>query len=394
MFKKLIIKVIIVVTGILIGLTVGYFLIKKIDIVSVEDNGQGTNLSDKITQPKRKVIGFLPFWLVDKAQDDYSKYITQLSYFNLTIDEDGSIQKYTNPGEADPGWHALFTGKVDSYLSNAKSKGIELSLTIFSGDDEKIDKLLENPDESAQNLINDISPVLEDYAFSDLNLDIEKVGDATPDQRQRYVTFVSEVRKRLNPKITITIDAPGIAFVRDKNLVDPEKIIETVDYIVLMGYDFHNVGSYVTGPVAPQTGAGIVSEFDIISAVQAALTNVPAEKFILAIPLYGYSWETINQIPRSAMVPSSGYSISSKSVEKFLSECATCSAEFEKTDMENYIIYKDSETGTYHQVFYPDKKSTQIKVKFAESQKIAGMALWALGYEDSTILQPLSDYFR
>lgn len=390
MFKK----AIIVIIGITTGLLTGYFLVKQTKIIDSGKGKSNSNLFETFTQPKKKVIGFLPFWLIDRAQEDYSKYITQLSYFNLTISEDGSIQKYTNPGEADPGWHALFTGKVDNYLSNAKSKGIELSLTIFSGDDEKIDKFLENPDESAQNLISDISPILKDYGFNDLNLDIEKVKDATPRQREKYVKFVSKVREKLNPEITITVDAPGIAFVRDKNLVDPEKIIETIDYIVLMGYDFHNVGSYVTGPVSPQTGAGIVSEFDIVSAVQAALTKVPAEKFILAIPLYGYSWETINQIPRSAIVPSSGYSISSKSVEKFLGECATCSAEFEKTDMENYIIYKDTETGTYHQIFYPDEKSTQIKVNFAKSQKIAGMALWALGYEDSTILQPLSGYFR
>ena len=160
----------------------------------------------------------------------------------------------------------------------------------------------------------------------------------------------------------------------------------------MMGYDFHNQGSYVTGPVSPQSGAGIVSEFDIESAVQAALTQVPANKLILAIPLYGYSWESINSVPRSAVLPGSAYSISSRSVEELTAECATCSAKFDKTDSENYIIYKNADTNTYQQIFYPDKNSTQIKVDFAKSQNLGGMALWALGYEGASILSPFAGY--
>jgi spore germination protein YaaH len=367
-----------------------YFLVTRTNILSI--GNKNSSVADVFKSPQKVVIGFLPFWLIDKAQADYSPYITQLSYFNVTIDSDGSIQKYTAPGESDPGWHALYTGKVDGFLVKEKSKGVDLSLTVFSGDDKKIDKFLEDPAASAQNLINDIAPVMAQYGFTDLNLDIENVAEASPEARIRYTNFVSEVRKRLNPNITITLDAPGIAFVKDKNLSDPKSLAKIVDYIVLMGYDFHNPGSNVSGPVAPQSGAGIVSEFDIESAVQAALTMVPSNKLILAVPLYGYSWESLNSIPRSAILPGSAYSISSKSVEELLATCASCSAEFDKTDGESYIIYKDTETGMYHQVFYPDSVSTQIKVDFAKSQNLGGMALWALGYEGKTILSPLAGY--
>ena len=385
-------KVLIVWAGIIAGVFLAYFLVTKTNILNI--GNKNSSVADVFKPPQKIVIGFLPFWLIDKAQSDYSKYITQLSYFNLTIDSDGTIQKYTAPGESDPGYHALASGKVDDYLLFEKSKGIQLSITIFSGDDKKINSFLEDPTGSAQNLISDISPLLTQYGFTDLNLDIEKVAEATPEQRLQYTSFVSEVRKRLNPNITITIDAPGIAFVKDKNLVDPKSLSKIADYLVLMGYDFHNQGSFVTGPVAPQSGAGVVSEFDIESAVQAALTEVPSSKLILAVPLYGYSWETINPNPRSAVLPGSSYSISSKSVEDFLSNCASCSAEFDKTDSETHVIYKDTETGTYHQIFYPEKSSTQIKVDFAKSQNLGGMALWALGYEDDTIVQPLSGYLH
>lgn len=385
-------KILFIWAGILGGIFLAYFLVTKTNILNL--GNKDSSIADIIKPPKKVVIGFLPYWLISKAQEDYSNYITQLSYFSLTIDSDGSIQKYTKPGESDPGYHALFTGKVDDFLAREKAKGLDLSLTIFSGDDATIDSFLENPASSAQNLVSDITPLITQYGFDDINLDIEKVSVASPEARLHYATFVSEVRKLLHPDITLTVDLTCISFVKDTYLVNPKALAQSADYLVVMGYDFHNPGSFVTGPVAPQDGAGIVSEFDIASAISAALTQVPANKLILAIPLYGYSWETINPVPRSAIMPGSAYSISSKSVADLLAECATCSAEFDTTDKENHIIYQDIDSGLYHQIFYPDIKSTQAKVNFAKQENLAGMALWALGYEDNSILQPLAGYFH
>jgi spore germination protein YaaH len=383
-------KILIIWAGLLAGVFLAYFLVTKTDILNI--GNKNSSIADVFKPPQKIVIGFLPFWLIDKAQADYSQYITQLSYYDLTIDSDGTIQKFTAPGESDPGWLALESGKIDDFLSNEKSKGVNLSLTIFSGDDTKINSFLNDPNQSAQNLVGAISPIINQYGFTDINLDIEKVSDASPEAQMQFTDFVKAVRSDLDKNITITVDIAPIAFVKNTNLDDPKSLAEVADYIVLMDYDYHNPGSFVTGPVSPQSGAGVVSEFDTESAVQSALTMMPASKLILAIPLYGYSWETINPAPRSAILPGSAFSISSQSVRDLLSSCASCSAQFDNTDEESHVIYKDVATGTYHQIFYPDKASTQIKVNYARSQNLAGMALWALGYEDPTILTPLAGY--
>lgn len=389
---KTISKILTIAAGAVAGMFLAYFLLTKQDLFP-KLPAINKNTEERPVAKPNKVIGFLPFWLINKAKSDYSGYITQLSYFNVVIDTDGSIQKFTSPGESDPGWHSLFTGKVDDFLISQKNNGIELSLTVFSGDDKKIDKFLEDPITSADNLINDLAPVLAQYGFKDLNLDIEKVSDASPDQRRRYIDFVRQVRTKLDPNITITIDVVGTSFVKNTNLCNPAALAEIADYIVLMGYDFHNPGSSVTGPVAPQTGAGIVNEFDIESAIQAARTQIPSQKLILAIPLYGYAWETIQNFPRAAVMPGSAYSMSSRSVSEMLAECKNCVTQYDKTDQEAYTIYQN-ETGLYQQVFYPNKESTQIKVDFAKTQKLGGLALWALGYEDDLILEPLKNYLK
>lgn len=343
----------------------------------------------KTITPKHEVIGFLPYWLISKAQIDYSKYITRLTYFSLTIDKDGSIQKYTKPGESEPGYLALKNGKFNPYL------GGNLSIAVFSGNDKSINEMLKDPILSANNLTSDIIPIMKQYGFSDLNLDVEQVSDASPSARIKFTQFVKQVRKNLdNAKAgTLSIDISATAFVKNTNLADPAALTPLVNKVILMAYDYHFMGSFVTGPVAPGQGAGTVSEFDTESAVNAALKIMPSEKLILGIPLYGYEWETINNVPRSATIPRTSLIISNKRAEDLLASCASCSAEFDKTDEESHIIYKN-DNGTYQQVFYPDKNSTQYKVNLAKQYSLGGIAVWALGYEGKTILEPLSEYLH
>lgn len=379
--------------GLIAGVFAGYFLIYKSPLYPTKPVN---NISFTKTVTKKEVVGFLPFWLANKVQGDYSKSITTLNYFNLTIDSDGTILKRTKPGESDPGWHALMGGSFDSLLDSARQNGLKLSLTVFNSDDDSIEKLIADPVVNAQNLTNEVVPIMQQFGFTDLNLDVEKVSDASPESRLRFAQFVAEIKRGLDAQKagTLTIDISPIAFVKDKNIVDPKEIISSVDYVVLMAYDFHNPGSLVTGPVSPETGAGIVSEFDTETAVLRALTMMPPSKLILGIPLYGYQWESINRAPRSATIPGSSIITSNLKAESFVESCASCSATFDTTDKEEYVIYKDQETGTYHQLFYPDIKSTQAKVDYAKSNNLGGIAVWALGYEGKTIMTPLEKYIK
>ena len=112
----------------------------------------------------------------------------------------------------------------------------------------------------------------------------------------------------------------------------------------------------------------------------------------MGIPLYGYEWETIEDTPRSAVIPGTGITASNARVETFLESCTTCSPQFDEVAKESYLIYKDEETGVHHQTFYPDKQAMQKKTDFAMEHNIGGIAVWALGYEGKTILDPLIDY--
>lgn len=372
-------KILIAIFGILLGTLVGYLL------------SYYSPISTPFTpKTKKQVIGFIPYWLLDKAQTDYSKYITTLTYFGLRVDDNGNILKLTTPQQEEPGWYALESGKLDPFFKNAKQEKVSLSLLIDSGSVPAIDSLVSDPILHADNLAFDVSKVMNKYDFSDLNLDIEYTSQASPEARVNFTKFVSEVKKKL-PNNTLTIEvAPGDVI--KQNLIDISAVSKIADNIVIMAYDFHSTSSFVTGPVAPLNGAGVMSEYDVTSAAENALKSVPSKKLILGIPLYGYEWESLGSVPRSAIIPNSGVVASNARAQELLASCTSCALHSDTQAVEQYISYFDNNSGTNHILFYPNDKSTDAKLKLAKTLNLEGVALWALGYEGNNILSPITGY--
>ena len=370
----------------MIGFSAVFFTVKKAPNLSIYPSLGITG---------HEVIGFLPYWLLDKADKNYNQYLTNLTYFGLTVGADGHIVKLTNPAEEDPGWYTLRTSKADRFLNDAKNNGLQLSLLVFSSNEDDIGQLIADPVSHADNLINDINPLMKQYGFADLNLDIESTRQASAEARMNFTAFAKEIKKNLETRGlgTLTVDASPIVLIKPY-LINLSDIGKIADRIVLMTYDYHYPGSYVTGPVAPVGGAGIDAESDSRTAVAEALKIMPPDKIILGVPLYGYEWETIGDTGRSAIIPGTGLTASSRRVSDFIDKCATCSIQLDSYAQEHYLIYKDENTGTYHQIFYPDAMATAEKVKLVNDSRIEGMALWALGYEDDKILEPLKNYLH
>jgi spore germination protein YaaH len=342
---------------------------------------------------EKKVIGFLPYWLLSAADKDYSQYITTLTYFGLTVEGDGTIQKYTNPGEAEPGWYALESGKVDKFLADAKDNNLELSLLVFAGNEESITELMEYPTRHARTLVNEVAPIMKKYGFTDLNIDIESVALASPESQQKFTTFMKELKVQVDRKKlgTITLEASPTALIKEY-LIDLKQVHQYVDYVVFMTYDFHYPGSHVTGPVAQLSGAMIEAEFDSEVGLKEALKIMSPSKVLIGMPLYGYEWETLTTDPRAATIPGTGITASHRRVQKFLDECATCSATIDEFGQEGHLVYFDEEVNTYHQIFYPTVETMEREIEIARELNLRGIAMWALGYEGDDILEPLVDY--
>src|SRR5579859_6577862 len=188
--------IIIMVSSLLLGILVGYYLLFFTQLRFSLYNIFPTLIT------KKQIIGFLPYWLLDKAQPNYSTNITNLTYFGLVINPNGTILKLNTPTEEHPGWAALTSGKLDVFLQKAKKHNIKLSLLLDSGDTEAIDALVASPISHAKRLVTEVTPLIKTYGFSDLNLDIEYTQSASSEARIHFTQFVQEVKKELKTKTT------------------------------------------------------------------------------------------------------------------------------------------------------------------------------------------------
>lgn len=364
--------VVITIIAIIIGAAAIFFFMGKESAITTVFNPY-----------KPTIIGFLPYWLTSKK--DYSPYVDTIAYFGVIVGPDGTIVKENNPGELEPGWYALQNGKA--FQASPRPK----TLVVFSGDQEAINQLVDNPETHALALMQEVKPLMKNYGFTDLNIDIESVSIASESARQNFTTFLKTVHdelKKQNPTTTLSVDVSPTALIQPY-LIDVAAIAPYVNHVVFMTYDFHYQGSSVTGAVSPLNGAGITAEYDVETSIQQALRILPKEKIIMGVPLYGYEWETLSDTPRASVIPGTGITASNKRVEELLDSCATCSARFDDESKEAYVIYHDPATNTYHQIFYTDKRAMEEKVKLMKKYQLAGMALWALGYEGNSVLTPL-----
>jgi chitinase len=382
-----------------LGLGIASIFALPQDNTYVHDLEQSTqSVMGMKTEAKREIMGFQPFWLVNQADPDYHSYTTKLSYFGVGLNGDGTIQKFVNPGETEPGLQTLSKPSFRADLAAAREQGVTLSLVVHLMDKNTILELLTEPEEHAENMMEEVAPIMQDYGFTDLNIDIESVGYKPQETRDQFTAFVAAVRDEVQERELGTMGVDVIA----KSLVEPQltdvaALGPYVDYVVLMTYDFHYVGSYIAGPVAPLKGAGIKREYDVESTIQEALKVLPAEKVIMGIPLYGYEWDTITNVPGGPTVQGTGKVLTHKQVGSILEECEeeeTCITGVDEDYLQPYIIKpaNDGNGDYYRQIFYEDRESMKQKLDIADRYNIRGVALWALGYEQDDMTDELRSY--
>jgi spore germination protein YaaH len=341
------------------------------------------------------VIGFLPYWLVNKAEARSLNMLNRVTYFGLIVNKDGTIVKESAPKETEPGWHRLRSGDYPAAVSRLPSS-TDFSLLIHQATEASISALISEPTLHAQNLIIDVEPIMREYGFTDLNLDIESFRVAVePEERAKMTAFVREVKRQLDEKKlgSLTVELTVASLVNDA-LMNPKEIGEIADYVVLMAYDFRYSGSFVAGAVAPLSGATETIEYDVTKSVELATNIIPSEKVILGIPLYGYEWETLSYDPLGPVIPGTGKSATALRVKEILQTCSECVTGRDEITSSPYVFVPPTEDSAIQQIYYEDKESLTKKLELAKQHKLGGVAFWAIGYESSDLLDPVSDYLK
>lgn len=383
-------SLLVVIFGLVIGVLIGYGFLVTAPILPLPNKVETFR---QLGIHQTEVVGFLPYWLQSKAKDSYDSEVTTLAYFALILNPDGTIQEQVNAREQEPGWTTLHKEAVSKRLASAKDNGQKLSLVVQMSGEKSIAKLISDPEVNGKRIVAEVEPIFAQYGFSDLNVDIESFAEASPAARAQFTQLVQTISNEVDAlKLgTVSLDMSPSAVVKPF-IYDAVELGRIVDKVVLMAYDYHYTGSYIAGAVAPLDGIGGVAEFDVRAGLAEAMKTIPRKKIILGIPLYGYMWETLDDRAGAPTIPGSGMSMSSKIVSDLLKTCTNCGQGTEALAAEPWITYPAPDQGVTKQIFYSDERAVQGKVELAKNTQIAGVALWALGYEDETILNPIAKY--
>lgn len=382
-----------VVVGILLG--VAFFSWKNQDSEFNILSPLGTVIpSLKKPKSEKEIIGFLPYWNVPKLDPDTFDWtiLTQIIFFGLSIDEQGELI-YVSKGEKDLGAVWLEGQSLEKILKKARQNQVKTLLVIKSFDNETIDSIINNQ-EFSQKAIENIRKKVKEKNFDGINLDFEYIldGKIVTQSAQNLVRFTKDLNialKRDNPQAVLSIDVYPNGFMYEKPY-DVVSLSKVCDQIIIMAYDFHQMGSNQAGPVAPLRAP--LGSRSIIETLQVAFEKeIPSEKLILGIPLYGYEWQTVSEEHQANTYPRSGALATFKRVKDLISQEGLATF-WDNLSMSPWLVFEEEEE--LKQIYFENERSISLKLELSRQSNLGGIAFWALGYEgqDASFWQMIKDW--
>ena len=260
-----------------------------------------------------------------------------------------------------------------SYVKMAHDKGMQVwgVLDNFQNDDLFVYTQFLNSLEGRQKVIRTLIEEAQNFDLDGINVDIE--GLAEPTDVYDFIEFVREICiacRRAGLYISVNNYVPY----NYNDHYDLEEQASFADYVIIMGYDEHTVGSQEAGSVA---SIGYVEY-----GIQEALKDVPAERLINGIPFYTIGWAT-----EGGTV--SGRTLDMAEAKVFMKD-HDMKKEWNSTAGQNYA---EKESGSkLYQIWLEDKKSISTKLDLMKENGLAGVAVWRLGLETNDVWDVIDDY--
>lgn len=327
----------------------------------------------------KEVIGFLPYWNLNQEENFRYHLLTQVAFFGLEIDASGNIRKTRDDNLEEPGWTAYKSQAFGTVYRKAKQSGAKVILTLLAMDPDVLTTVVNNRLLRAR-AIQQTLEIIELKNLDGVNIDFELAGTPEPITSKNFTLFIEEffvALKTKNPDLTLSVDvfADAVSKVR---IWDIPALADHVDYIIIMGYDFHRAPSVRSGPVAPLRGSPSYWEYDITTALSDFSKAAPLDKLILGVPYYGYGWRTSSQNPYAPTYPNSGELATFKRVQSLIAE-KDPELSWDELALAPRLMYLENEE--IHQIYYENEISLGLKYDLVNEGGLAGVALWAIGYD-------------
>lgn len=328
-----------------------------------------------------EVFGFAPYWTINKLDSVDFNTLTTFAYFGVPIKSDGGLER------SDYGYAVFKSDKATSIFKKAHSYGTRVVLTITCMKNKDIESFLGSDIAMEKTVVDTVSEV-KSRGIDGINIDVEYVGTPSPFYRKRFSDFVAKMTDRMhqevpNSKVTVSVYASSA---KAAKLYDIVSIGSSADGIFMMAYDFAVKGSDIATPTAPLYGHKEGKyNYDISTAVEDFSNQMPAGKIILGVPYYGYNYLVYGEPRVKAQTRPSGswrgrpltqtYQIAQNTIKPDRTG-------WDELGQVGWLGYYVPSTDTWRMIFLDDSRSLGIKYDFAKNKKLAGVGMWALGFDE------------
>ena len=277
-----------------------------------------------------------------------------------------------------PTWFSISSNDGDlaslaseDYVSAAHEKGMEVWGLMDNFSTEIDTTTILGNTASRENLEGQLITEALNHGLDGINIDIETLPE---EASESYVQFMRELSvKCRNNNLVLSVDVPPPY---DFNTHYNRKALgEVVDYLMIMGYDEHYVGSE----------AGSVASLSYErNGITGTLESVSKDKIISGIPFYTRLWKT------NASGEVSSEAIGMDHADEILSQYQVTAAWSEETS-QDYAEFTDEE-GNFCQIWLENEKSIEEKMKLVQQYDLGGVAEWKLGFERTAIWDVIAKY--
>ena len=287
-----------------------------------------------------------------------------------------AVQNMTGVNVISPTWFSVSDndGNVSSlasgeYVMQAHEKGLKVWGLVDNFSENMSTTTVLSKTSSRQNLENHLVTYALKSGLDGINIDFESLSE---DVGIHFLQFLRELSIQCHENnLVLSVDNPVPEdFTSHYDRTEQGKV---VDYVIIMGYDEHYVGS----------DAGSVASLPWVEqGVKDTLAEVPAKRTILAIPFYTRLWKTTD-----------GGALTSEAIgmdqaQQVISENGA-ETYWDKTTSQNYGTYEGD--GATYQIWLEDAQSVEEKVKLISKYEPAGVAEWKLGFENSGIWSVITE---
>lgn len=255
-------------------------------------------------------------------------------------------------------------------LDFARSKGMLTFATVSNFGTKDFDpkiahSILTHPAIRKQTISN-LFQLVKAAGYSGINIDFESVPNH---DRAPFSAFVHDVAQAMRSAGYVTVVSVPAELKDDPNdswtgAFDFKVLGRDADILQLMTYDENG----------PWGAPGAVAGLNWVEpCVRFAVSVVKSGKVSLGIPAYGYDWDTTH---------GTGVQLKWKDIPALIASTGA-TPQWDAASSSPFFTYRGPE-GSSHVVWYEDTQSIPLKSALAVSYNLAGVSMFALGFEDKT----------